>query len=135
MARMRIQEIGRYYYPARRLGTLDRDEGDRSHSFRWLDDVSLFILLNLSHTHFLYCPTPYRKYIPIDVTKLDIHDEGLPCQKAFVNVYSTSIHDPHACACCRDLLETNYDSNPMICIPPVSKDDWRWYCLFFMSIV
>ena len=131
MALMRIQEIGRYYYPARRLDTLDSDEDDQNTLF----DGLTTILLNLSHNHFLFCPTPYRKYIPIDVTKLDILDEELPCQKAFVNVYSTSIHDPDAFVCCRHLLETNDDSNPMICIPPVSKDDCRWCWLLLMSIV
>jgi len=65
-------------------------------------------------------PFPSRKYVPIDISKVE--SQLIPCHKAFVDVFSSSLEDPGAMVCCRDHVEINDDAmspNPMICVPPV----------------
>jgi hypothetical protein len=57
-----------------------------------------------------------RKYIPIDVTKVE--DE---CAKAFVDVFTSSIDDPNAVVCCRSTSGDASINNPLICNPPVRQ--------------
>jgi hypothetical protein len=78
--------------------------------------VFIFVLIGLC-TILLLLLLTLRKYVPIDPRAIQMH--YYPCAKAYVNVHSSSMEEPHAIICCPpNSSDTNSSSN--------NSKYWSW---------
>lgn len=82
---------------------------------RYVESYRLQLLLILLSFNLKFPSIAVRKYVPIDPHAIKNHSH--PCSKAYINVHSLSMDEPHAIICCPPISNGNVSS---------SSKYWSW---------